>query len=78
MKVKLLKDKPYGYRVDISTEDVLPLYKRYKKWKGIPDWCPLSDDERREFESMLLKGEANETEKQQRSVYYDKRQDTDT
>lgn len=45
----------YGYRVDISKPKVKELYLRYKKWKGIPDWCPLSDSERFEFENLLLK-----------------------
>ena len=35
-KVKLLKNNPYRYRVDISQPDALELYWRYKKWKGIP------------------------------------------
>ena len=45
---------PYGYQVDISHPDILPLYWRYKKWKGIPRWCPLSDEERKEFEAYIL------------------------
>ena len=54
MKIKLLVDNPYGYRVDISTPEVAELYARFKKWKNIPSWCPLSDKERFEFESYIL------------------------
>lgn len=46
----------YGYRVDISHPQIKPLYERFKKWKGVPDWCPLSDDERKEFENYILRG----------------------
>ena len=53
--MRLMSDNPYGYKVDISDPKVLPLYKRFKKWKGIPNWCPLSDEERFEFESYILK-----------------------
>ena len=45
----------YGYQVDISDPKIKPLYERFKKWKGIPRWCPLSDEERLEFESYILK-----------------------
>lgn len=45
----------YGYQVDISHPKIKPLYERFKKWKGIANWVPLSDEERREFESYILK-----------------------
>lgn len=45
----------YGYQIDITHPKIKPLYKRYKKWKEIPDWCPLSDNERLEFEGYILK-----------------------
>ena len=45
---------PYGYRVDISKTKYRELYDRYKQWKGIPKWCPLSDWEREEFERYVL------------------------
>ena len=44
----------YGYRVDISKTKYRELYDRYKQWKGIPKWCPLSDWEREEFERYVL------------------------
>lgn len=50
----LLRDNPYGYRVNINHSAVRPLYLRYKAWQGIAGWCPLSDDERLEFEAYFL------------------------
>lgn len=50
----LLEHNPYGFRVNINHPAVLPLYKRYKRWKGIADWCPLSDSERLNFEKYIL------------------------
>lgn len=50
-------ENKYGYRINIMHPKIEPLYKRYKKWKGIADWCPLSDAERFEFESYILKRE---------------------
>jgi hypothetical protein len=50
----LLEHSPYGFRVNINHPAVLPLYKRYKHWKGIPGWCPLSDSERLDFEKYIL------------------------
>lgn len=43
----------YGYRVDITKPKYRKLYNRYKKWRGIPAWCPLSDAERFEFEKYV-------------------------
>lgn len=50
-------ENKYGYRINMMHPKIEPLYKRYKKWKGIADWCPLSDAERLEFESYILKRE---------------------
>lgn len=50
-------DNKYGYRIDISHPKIKPLYERFKKWKGIASWVPLSDEERKEFENYILKGE---------------------
>ena len=47
-------NNPYGYKVDITKPKCRELYERYKKWKGIPKWCPLSDKERFEFEAYVL------------------------
>lgn len=54
MKIRLLRNNPYGYRVDISDPETQKLYQRYKRWKSIPPWCPLSDGERLEFEDIIL------------------------
>lgn len=51
----ILPKNKYGYQVDITDPKISPLYWRFKKWKGVPDWCPLSDEERLEFESYILK-----------------------
>ena len=51
----------YGYKVDISQPKIKELYFRFKKWKGVPDWCPLSDEERFEFEDYILGGIKNES-----------------
>jgi len=50
----LLHANPYGYRVNINHPSINPLYRRYKAWREIPDTCPLSDGERKEFEAYLL------------------------
>lgn len=47
----------YGYKVDISKPEYRKLYKRFKAWKHIPEWCPLSDEERHEFESYIFEAE---------------------
>ena len=54
MKIKLLKDNPYGYRIDISGGYERDLYREYKKLKGIPLYVPLSDEERFDFERWVL------------------------
>lgn len=46
--------KDYGYRINISQKPYNELYERYKKYKNIPMWCPLSDGERLEFEKFVL------------------------
>ncbi|MEE3451495.1 MAG: hypothetical protein VZR27_12535 [Acutalibacteraceae bacterium] len=56
-------NNPYGYRVDITKPKCRELYERYKEWKGIPRWCPLSDSERLEFERYVL-GETKGVKKQ--------------
>lgn len=47
------KDNPYTYRININHPKIVPLFERFKKWKGIPVWCPLSDKERFEFERYI-------------------------
>lgn len=58
-----VEDNPYGYRININHPKILPLWQRYKKRKGIPINEPLSDNERFEFEDIILnklKGTENE------------------
>ena len=62
--MKLLKNNPYGYQVDITGIKERELYERYKKWKGIPDHVPLSDAERFEFEDYVL-GKKDKVEEQE-------------
>lgn len=50
----------YGYRVDITKPKYRELYERYKKYKNIPRWCPLSDGERLEFENYVLRSKERE------------------
>lgn len=47
------KDNPYTYRINVNHPKIAPLFERFKKWKGIPVWCPLSDKERFEFERYM-------------------------
>ena len=47
----------YGYKINLNVPGMTELYYRFKKMKGIPRWCPLSDEERREFESYFLIGD---------------------
>lgn len=51
----ILPKNKYGYQINITHPKIKPLYERYKKWKNISNWCPLSDEERLEFESYILK-----------------------
>lgn len=58
----LLTSNPWGYQINVNHPKMRPLYGRFKRWKGIPSWCPLGDEERREFEGWVLqcmKGDHN-------------------
>lgn len=44
----------YGYQININHPKINGLYRRYLKWKGIPQWCPLSDKQRFEFEAYIF------------------------
>lgn len=52
----------YGYQVDIAKPKYRNLYDRYKKYKNIPKWCPLSDGERLEFEQYIMRVERKQRE----------------
>ena len=44
----------YGYQLDLKDPLVKKLYGRYKDKHHIPHWCPLSDDERMDFEAQVM------------------------
>ena len=43
----------YGYQLDLKDPLVQKLYWRYKDIHHIPHWCPLSDEERLDFEAQV-------------------------
>lgn len=45
----------YGYKLNINHAKVKPLYERYKAKNNIRFNHPLSDAQRLEFETILLK-----------------------
>ncbi len=51
----IIENSPYGYALNINHPTIYPLYMRFKRWKEIPVWCPLSDAEREEFEEYINK-----------------------
>lgn len=51
----ILNRNPYSYTIDINNHVIFPYYMRFKRWKGVPVWCPLSDGERAEFEKYMKK-----------------------
>ncbi|MCH5352967.1 MAG: hypothetical protein J1E06_05840 [Acutalibacter sp.] len=51
----LMFPNKYGYRVNITHPEILPLWKRFYRWKGIPIHFPMSDADRFEFESYIFK-----------------------
>ncbi len=44
----------YGYRVNIRNPYINSLYRRFYKKQKIPMWCPLSDEQRFEFELAVI------------------------
>ena len=48
-----LRNNKYGFRYNVSHPKINDLYRRYKRWQGIPCNDPLSDEQRREFENYL-------------------------
>lgn len=50
-----VEDNPYGYRLNIAHPLIRKLYFRYKDSKGIGHSIPLSDQERREFETGVIR-----------------------
>ena len=52
---------PYGYRLNINHPRINALYRRYKAWKGLTGHLPITDNQRREFESYVVAMLQNET-----------------
>ena len=52
---------PYGYRYNVNHPKINELYRRYKKWKGIPSNFPMSNEQRLEFECYIDGLIANQT-----------------
>ncbi len=50
----------HGYYLSLRDPEVRSAYEQWKTAKGIPQWCPLSDQQRRDFERdyMRSKGKA--------------------
>ena len=44
----------YGDQLDLKDPLVQKLYWRYKDIHHIPLWCPLSDEERLDFEAQVI------------------------
>ena len=44
----------YGYQLDLKDPLVQKLYWRYKDMHHIRHWCPLSDEERLDFEARVI------------------------
>lgn len=45
--------KNYGYRYNVNEPEIIKLYRRFKKWKGVPYHEPISDAQRIEFERWV-------------------------
>ena len=48
------KQNPYGYALNVNHPTINKYYLRYKASKGYDMQRPLSDEERKEFESYLI------------------------
>lgn len=48
-----LHNNKQGFRYNINHPKINELYRRYKKWQGIPQGDPLSNEQRRDFEKYL-------------------------
>ena len=44
---------PWGFKFNINDPHINELYRRYKAWKGLATNLPITDNQRREFESYL-------------------------
>jgi hypothetical protein len=56
----------FGYRYNVNHPFINDLYRRYKKWKNIPEASPMSNEERHEFEKYLDDFFAKQKQEQQK------------
>ena len=66
--------RAWGYRTDLNDPEIRDLYYRYKAWKGIPRWCPLSDGERHEFDTLVMRFYATGAQKKTADIWPASRQ----
>ena len=52
--IMILRNNPYGYRLNLNHFIIREIYWRYKAKNGIPRNIPLSDDERFDFEDVTI------------------------
>lgn len=50
----ILTYNKYGYRLNLQNHQIRRLYDRYKDSQGLPYYMSISDEQRREFENMVL------------------------
>lgn len=50
-----IKDSKYGYALNLANPLISSWYHIFKKENGIPIWCPLSDNERFDFEESVFR-----------------------
>lgn len=43
----------FGYKYNVNHPFINDLYRRYKKWKGISQSSPMSNEQRKDFETYL-------------------------
>ena len=45
----------YGYRYNVNHPQIRPYYSRFKEYIGVPEYIPISDIQRAEFERHMDK-----------------------
>lgn len=50
----IVKNNPYGFRLNVNHPLIRKIYWRYKEKNGIPRRFPLSDNERFDFEEVTI------------------------
>lgn len=49
-----VRNNPYGFRLNVTHPMINEYFKRYQKWKGLPQHFPITDEQRREFERYMF------------------------